>query len=283
VNWIGDHPHVVVPDTTVRILPAADGAYVSTVNEIILYDRDVHYRRELVSAEGDECTFVAVGDALADELCLDRADRRRGPRLHHGPIGPHAFARSLGVRAALAEGQPEPLLIDELVMGMLTHAAGRVVERPSDRKASRQQRRAVEEVKEALAADPARPWSLAGLAARVHYSPYAMARLFRHHTGYSIVGYRQQLRLRQSLPSALGPRADLSEIATRYGFSSHSHYTRAFRQTFGCTPSQARRGGLVPPPSGAEHVHGVAGGGRDQQIDVSVAVDVTQPDRVVTE
>jgi len=243
VNWIGDQPHVVVPDTTVRLLPTAQDAYVSTVNEVILYDRDVHYRRQLVSAEGDSCTFVVVGDALADELSLDRGPRS-GPRLRHGPIDAGTFARCHRIQTALCAADPDALLIDDLVMALLSHAARRVLDRPGDGRAARHQRRAVEEVKTILAADPACRWRLAELAARVHYSPFALARLFRRRTGYSIVGYRQQMRLRLSLAEATSA-TDLADVAVRYGVSTHSHYTRAFRQAFGCTPSQARRGGLT--------------------------------------
>jgi AraC-like DNA-binding protein len=242
-NWIGEQPHVVVPDTAVRLLPAAGEAYVSTVNEVILYDRDTRYRRQLISAEGDRCTFVVVGDELAAEAGLDPGSRSR-PRLRHGPIDAPAFVRSHRIRAALQD-DPDPLLMDDLVLPVLAHAARRVADRGADGRGRRHQRIAVQEVKAALAADPTRPWRLADLAALVHYSPFALARLFRRRTGYSIVGYRQQMRLRQSLPHALAA-ADLSDVAARYGFSSHSHYTRAFRQTFGCTPSQARRWGQVP-------------------------------------
>jgi AraC-like DNA-binding protein len=106
--------------------------------------------------------------------------------------------------------------------------------------AGRAQRHAVEEVKAALAAEPSRAWSLAELAALVHYSPYRLARLFRARTGYTVCGYRQQLRLRLSLPEVLAGE-DLAGVAARYGFASHSHFTALFRRTFGRTPSQARR------------------------------------------
>src|SRR5688572_14971280 len=66
-NWIGDRPHVVLPGTAVRLLPDRGEPYVSTVNNLVVYDRDVHYRRQLVSAEGDRCTFLAVEEPLADE------------------------------------------------------------------------------------------------------------------------------------------------------------------------------------------------------------------------
>jgi len=38
------------------------------------------------------------------------------------------------------------------------------------------------------------------------------------------------------LPSA----DDLTSLALDLGFSSHSHFTLAFRRAFGCTPSQFR-------------------------------------------
>jgi AraC-like DNA-binding protein len=243
VNWIGDQPHVVVPDTTVRLLPAAQDAYVSTVNEVILYDRDVHYRRQMVSAEGDRCTFVMVGDALADELDLDRGRRSR-PRMRHGPIDAGTFARCHRIRTALTADDPDPLLVDDLVMVLLAQATRRVLDRPGDGRGAQHQLRAVEEVKTILAAEPARRWRLAELAARVHYSPFALARLFRRRTGYSIVGYRQQMRLRLSLAEATSA-TDKADGAHRLGVISHSHFTRAVRQAFGCTPSQARRGGLA--------------------------------------
>jgi len=88
-----------------------------------------------------------------------------------------------------------------------------------------------------------RVWTLAELGAAVHYSPYFLARTFHRHTGYPIARYRRLLCLRQSLPRVLRTGADLSRIAAEHGFSSHSHYTRAFRAAFGCTPSQARLAG----------------------------------------
>jgi AraC-like DNA-binding protein len=34
---------------------------------------------------------------------------------------------------------------------------------------------------------------------------------------------------------------DLTDLALRLGFSSHSHFTAAFRKSFGCTPSHFRQ------------------------------------------
>jgi AraC-like DNA-binding protein len=245
VNWIGEQPHVVVPDTAVRLLPDTGEPYVSTVNHVLVYDRDVHYRRQLLSADGDRCTFIALDEPLAGHLGVGGAKR---PRLRHGPCGAGVFALHHHLRAALAEPEPDRLRVDEITHTLLARAVAGVAEPPAGGRAARHQWAAVENVKAILAGDPLRVWSLADLSAQVHYSPFSLARLFRARTGYSICGYRQQLRLRASLPEALAGPADRSGVAARFGFSSHSHDTRVFRETFGCTPSRARRQRGWPPP-----------------------------------
>lgn len=249
VNWIGAQPHVVVPDTAVRLIPDGDVPYVSTVNHGLVYDRDVHFRRRLVSTDGDRCTFAIVSDDLAAELGIEHRQRRiRRPRLRYGSCDARAYAVLHQARAALADPAVDLLAVDEAVLSVLRHVADRVAApvaphptgpRPATARARRQ---AVEQIKAMLAADPSKPWTLAELAAVVHYSPYRLARMFRAHTGYPIAGYRRQLVLRASLPDAVARHSDLSSIAAAYGFSSHSHYTRMFRQVFGCTPSQAQAG-----------------------------------------
>jgi AraC-like DNA-binding protein len=242
VDWIGDQPHVVLPGTAVRIGAVGEEPGVCTANEVIVYDRDTHYRRSVVSREGDRCTFVAVGDELAAELGLDAAGR---PRIRRGPCPAPLYVAHRRIRRALSGVRADLLAIDEAVLAVLTGAVGSAAAPVRDQPGTARHRAAVDAVKALLAGDPTRRWRLAELAAAVHYSPYCLARMFRRHTGYPIAGYRRELCLRESLPQALEPAADLSELAVRFGFSSHSHYTHAFHKTFGCTPSQARRGPQV--------------------------------------
>jgi AraC-like DNA-binding protein len=222
----------------VRII--ADGAepHVCTANDVLVYAADTSYRRELVSAEGDRCLFVAVSPALADELALPLRPQSRP--LRHGPCPARHYALAQLIRTAAGTVRTDRLRLDEAMLSLLAAAAA--TPWTATRVRLRAHLAAVEEVQRLVASAPSRPWTLGELAAEVHYSPYFLARLFRRLTGYSIAGYRQQLRLRLSLEQALNPAADLSAIAAGYGFSSHSHYTRAFRQAFGCTPSQARAG-----------------------------------------
>jgi AraC-like DNA-binding protein len=54
--------------------------------------------------------------------------------------------------------------------------------------------------------------------------------------------YRYQLRLRlaRSL-DLLGQFDDLTDLSVHLGFSSHSHFSSAFRQVYGLSPSEFQR------------------------------------------
>ena len=81
--------------------------------------------------------------------------------------------------------------------------------------------------------------SLDDLARYAGSSPYRLCRIFRAHTGQSIRAYRSQLRLRAAFDRLL-QGADITDLALELGFSSHSHFTAAFRSRFGTSPSRLR-------------------------------------------
>jgi AraC-like DNA-binding protein len=99
----------------------------------------------------------------------------------------------------------------------------------------------VEKVKELVAADPGARHTLDSIALHVGCSPYHLSRVFRRASGRTLHAYLTHLRLREWLPRALEPGSDLAAVAFESGFSSHSHFTATFRQTFGLTPSGLRR------------------------------------------
>src|SRR4029078_102206 len=67
-----------------------------------------------------------------------------------------------------------------------------------------------------------------------------LGRLFRSSTGFSLHGYRNQLRLRAALERIADPETRLTALASELGFSCHIHFTAAFRETFGVAPSELR-------------------------------------------
>jgi AraC family transcriptional regulator len=99
--------------------------------------------------------------------------------------------------------------------------------------------RLVLRTKEYLEANLSRRLLLVDIARAVNASPAYLTDLFRRVEGVSLHHYLMQLRLARALVEL--PHAnDLTSLALDLGFSSHSHFTFAFRRTFGCTPSAFR-------------------------------------------
>jgi len=83
--------------------------------------------------------------------------------------------------------------------------------------------------------------SLAVIGRAVHVSPYHLARLFRDEVGIPIHKYLNRLRLGAALEQIANGAMDLTTLALDLGYSSHSHFSDAFRRTFGAPPSSFRR------------------------------------------
>jgi AraC-like DNA-binding protein len=81
------------------------------------------------------------------------------------------------------------------------------------------------------------PLTLSTLSARLGCSPFHLCRVFREATGKTLHGYQTDLRLRAALEAIEGG-ARLTDVALEAGFSSHSHFTLAFRRAFGVPPSR---------------------------------------------
>lgn len=88
--------------------------------------------------------------------------------------------------------------------------------------------------------DPDEVASAMGLSRSVLY------RLFRDAGG--IAFYIREQRLRRcfaDLVSERGRDAQVAEIAWRWGFTDAAHFSRLFRDRFGCSPTDAREGALT--------------------------------------
>ena len=84
--------------------------------------------------------------------------------------------------------------------------------------------------------------SLQSLAQESGYSRVHFVRMFRAATGRSPHNYLLNLRIERARELLSNPALSLTDIALDCGFSSHSHFTRVFRQFVGVTPSEYRRG-----------------------------------------
>ncbi|CAO3426652.1 hypothetical protein [Azospirillum endophyticum] len=78
----------------------------------------------------------------------------------------------------------------------------------------------------------------------------ALYTLFEPHHGVNrYIQERRLLRIREHLCDP-AERRRIGEIAFAYGFSSEAHFSRAFRRSFGCSPSEMRAGAYAGAMSG---------------------------------
>ncbi|MEX0427682.1 AraC family transcriptional regulator [Nocardioides sp. DS6] len=81
------------------------------------------------------------------------------------------------------------------------------------------------------------------IAAALHVSPRYVQSLFSE-TGTTVTGFVRAQRLdasRRDLADPLLAHIGIADVAARWGFADGPHFTRAFKQAFGMTPSQYRR------------------------------------------
>ena len=95
-------------------------------------------------------------------------------------------------------------------------------------------------VLDAILDRPDRPHSLESLAEVANMSRSVFARRFHEGFERTPMDYLRDVRLRRA--ARLLHRAELSvgDVASKVGFASRSHFSRAFRDHFGCAPAEFR-------------------------------------------
>jgi AraC-like DNA-binding protein len=83
--------------------------------------------------------------------------------------------------------------------------------------------------------------TLTRIARALGVSVFHLCRSFRRATGLTLHAYRDQVRLRAALERLEQGERDLTRLALDLGYSSHSHFTAAFRRSFGTSPSRTRK------------------------------------------
>jgi AraC-like DNA-binding protein len=172
------------------------------------------------------------------------ADRPEHPfPFSHGPSDPDSYARQRAVFQHVSSSESaDRLFVEEQVLSILGGVAAHAYARhgPPPRLRPRRAADLVEAARDCIARRFTENLSLSDVAADVRSSVFHLARLFKWRTGFTLHAYRNQLRLRAALERMQEPETDLIDIAIDLGFSSHSHFTEAFRRSFGKTPSALR-------------------------------------------
>jgi AraC family transcriptional regulator len=232
------HCCFVFPRTAVEIRHEHERAFVANPNVVTFYNKGQEYRRGAVSADGDRCDWFAVDPAIAGDVV-----RAFDPDVDNRPERPFRLTRGISdertylAQRELFENPGDELAVEERVVQILESVLRLTyAQAPRTPQVSRD---AIEHVERLLSASWDRPLRLRDIAAEAGLSVYHLCRTFRKATGQSLHGYRSALRLRHAL-EAIRAGERLVDVALNAGFSSHSHFTAAFRAAYGKTPASLR-------------------------------------------
>ncbi len=135
----------------------------------------------------------------------------------------------------------EPLEAEGLALTIVQRALGPRTTRQT--RASVGLQRLVDRAKLVLASDLTRRWTLTEIATEVRVSPVYLTQVFQQVEGLPLYRYQLRLRLARAL-DLIAQCDDLTTLSLDLGFSSHSHFSSAFRQTYGHSPSKFRQSAL---------------------------------------
>ncbi|HEX5042039.1 MAG TPA: AraC family transcriptional regulator [Candidatus Polarisedimenticolaceae bacterium] len=201
----------------------------------VFFRRDEPYRISHPVEGGDATTVLGFSRRAVEEAGGFPAESL--------PVSSPTFALVQRLRRLAQDRAGRELEIEESALAVLD-AAARAGSAPS---APPRWSRRADAVREVLAARLGERVTLDLLAREVAVSPFHLARGFRQATGVPIHRYLNRLRLRLALARLSGTGGDLLAVALDCGFSSHAHFTDAFRAEFGAPPSRLR-----PAPSPRE-------------------------------
>jgi len=217
---------------------------VAEANQVLFFNAAEAYRVSHPVSGGDASLTLVVSEPLLRELASPaslRGGAKPAFRRQRLRIDARAQALVALLRHSLRENIAEPLEAESLALTLVRRTLGPRTTHAASASVGRQ--RLVDRVKLVLASDLARRWSLAEIAAEVRNSPVYLTQVFQQVEGLPLYRYQLRLRLARAL-DLLAQYDDLTALSLDLGFSSHSHFSAAFREAYGRSPSEFRQSAL---------------------------------------
>jgi AraC family transcriptional regulator len=233
--------HFVFPYRGVYLRHVGNDQAVADANHVLFFNAGQGYQVSHPITGGDASLVLSVAEPTLRELAPGHLVCEEAGRLifnqQHLRIDARAQALVMLLKHTLTNGSIEPLEAEGLSLTLVSRAIGpRTAREPG---ASHARRRLVDRVKVLLASDLSRRWTLAEIAREIRGSPVYLTQVFQQVEGLPLYRYHLRLRLARAL-DLIAVREDLSGLAQDLGFSSHSHFSAAFKQHYGLTPAAFR-------------------------------------------
>jgi len=236
-------------------------SFVADPTSILFFNKNQPYRYAHPFPGGDDCTILTLETSRAREL-VDRhapgdAQRPDAPfrlpygvcsqrtaRLHYELLARVRRSALISVEDALAE------LTDEAIRDAYRTHTRLAREESISAAARRRHHDLAEAVKLELNERLDSPPSLGELARDLGCSPFHLSRTFHRTVGMSLRRYLARLRTGMAAHALAGGAPHLAELALDLGYVDQSHFTNAFRNEWGLSPSKFWRL-LGSPPKAA--------------------------------
>ncbi|HEY1969811.1 MAG TPA: AraC family transcriptional regulator [Pseudonocardia sp.] len=233
--------YFVFPYRGVYIHHVGRGTTIAEANQVVVLNEDEPYRVSHPVAGGDAGLSISVAPGTLAELAPAHYRHPSGKaalNLSHLRVDVGAQSSATQLRQRLRRGTVDTLEAEILTIELIRRALGRRTAHRATGSASR--RRLVDRAKLVIASEPGRRWTLDQIAGEVSASPVYLTQVFRQVEGVPLYKYQLQLRLARAL-NLLQDSDDLARLAVELGFSSHSHFSSAFKKAYGHTPAALRR------------------------------------------
>jgi AraC family transcriptional regulator len=235
---------LVFPYRGVYVRHLGQDQAVAEANQVLFFNVAEGYRVSHPVPGGDASLSLAISEPQLRELAPSsflRDSATLAFRRQRLRIDARTQALVALLRHSLRQNIAEPLEAESLALTLVQRALGPRTTHAAGASFGRQ--RLVDRVKLVLASDLARRWTLAEIAAEVRGSPVYLTQVFQQVEGLPLYRYQLRLRLARAL-DLLAQYDDLTALSLDLGFSSHSHFSAAFRGAYGRSPSEFRQSAL---------------------------------------
>ena len=233
--------HLVFPYRGIYVRHLGRSDAVAEANQVLFFNEAEGYRVSHPIAGGDASLDLMMDEAAVRELA-PRGMVRQGSALafhqQRRRVDPRTQALVALLRHSLSRNVPETLEAETLALTLMRRALGERTSHAAG--ASPGRRKLVDRAKVVLSTDLTRRWTLAEIGAEVGVSPVYLTQVFQQVEAMPLYRYHLRLRLARAL-DLLGRYDDLTALSVDLGFSSHSHFSAAFRQAYGRTPAEFQR------------------------------------------
>ncbi|HEU5217451.1 MAG TPA: AraC family transcriptional regulator, partial [Gemmatimonadales bacterium] len=233
--------HLVFPYRGVYVRHLGSDEAVAEANQVLFFNAAEDYRVSHPVKGGDASLSIWIDEHLLRELSPKHHQREGGGlkfRPHRLRIDPRAQALVALLRHSLTRKVAETLEAETLTFTLVRRALGDLTSHAARSSFGRQ--KLVDRAKLVLASDLGRRWTLADIAAAVGVSPVYLTQAFAQVEAVPLYRYQLRLRLARAL-DLLSQYDNLTTLSLELGFSSHSHFSAAFRQAYGRTPAEFQR------------------------------------------